>query len=127
MGEPFLIGPNLVYNTLEKVHILRNRLKIAYSRKKSDVDHRRRALEFYEGDKVYLKISPMKGMVRFCKRWKLIPRYVGPYDILQRVRKVAYELKLVRELAAIHPVLHVSMIKSVSVIQSVFFLLRVLV
>ena len=94
MGEPFLIGPNLVYNTLEKVHILRNRLKIAYSRKKSDVDHRRRDLDFEEGDKVYLKISPMKGVVRFVKKVKLSPRYVVPYEILQRVGKVAYELKL---------------------------------
>ncbi len=111
MGEPFLIGPNLVYNTLEKVHILRNRLKIAYSRKKSDVDHRRRDLEFYEGDKVYLKISPMKGVFSFGNKGKLSPHYVGPYEIFQRFSKVAYELKLTSEFASVHPVFHVSTLK----------------
>ena len=111
MGEPFLIGPNLVYNTLEKVHILRNRLKIAYSRKKSDVDHRLRDLEFGEGDKVYLEILSLKGVVRFSKKGKLSTYYVGPYDILQMVGKVAYELMLPSELASVHPVFHVSMLK----------------
>ena len=68
-------------------------------------------MEFEEGDKVYLKISPMKGVVRFGKKRKLSPRNVGPYEILQRVDKVAYELKLPSELASVHPVFHVSMLK----------------
>ena len=62
--ESSLLGPNLIYKTLKKVHIIRNRLQIAYSRQKSYADHRRRELEFEEGVKMYLKISPMKGMVR---------------------------------------------------------------
>ena len=53
MGEPSLLSPELIYKTLEKVHIIRNRLQTAYSRQKSYVDHRRRDLEFEEGDKVY--------------------------------------------------------------------------
>ena len=60
---------------------------------------------------MYLKISPMKGVVRFGKKGKLNPRYVGPYDIFQRVGKVSYELKLPSELASVHPVFHVSMLK----------------
>ena len=84
---------------------------MAYSRQKSYVDNRRRDLEFKEGDKVYLKISQMKGVVRFGKKWKLSPGYVGPYEILQRVCKVAYEMKVPNELASVHPVLHVSMLK----------------
>ena len=68
-------------------------------------------MEFEEGDKVYLKISPMKGVVRFGKKRKLSPRNVGPYEILQRVDKVAYELKLPSELASVYPVFHVSMLK----------------
>ena len=68
MGEPSLLGPDLIYKTLEKVHIIRNRLQTDYSSQKSYADHRRRDLEFEEGDKVYLKISPMKGMVRFGKK-----------------------------------------------------------
>ena len=59
---------------------------------------------------MYLKISPMKGVVRFRKKGKLSPRYVGPYEILQRVGKVAYELKLPSELASVNPVFHVSML-----------------
>ena len=53
----------------------------------------------------------MKGVVRFGKKGKLSPRYVGPYEILQRVGKVAYELKLPSKLASVHPLIHVSMLK----------------
>ena len=86
-------------------------MQTAYSRQKSSADNRRRNLEFEESDKVYFKISPMKGVVRFGKKGKLSPRYVGPYEILQWVGKVAYELKLPIELASVHPVFHVSMLK----------------
>ena len=96
---------------MEKVHIIRNRLQTTYSRQKSYADHRRRDLEFEEGDKVYLKISPMKEVVIFGKKGKLSPRYVGPYEILQRVGKVAYEFKLPSELSSVHPIFHVSMLK----------------
>ena len=56
-------------------------------------------MEFEEGDKVYLKILPMKGAVRFGKKGKLTPCYVGPYEIWQKFCNVAYELKLPSELA----------------------------
>ena len=68
LGEPSLFGPKLINKTWEKVHIIMNRLQTSYSRQKSYADHRRRDLEFEEGDKVYLKISPMKGVVRFIKK-----------------------------------------------------------
>ena len=100
VGEPSLLGLDFDYKILEKVHIIRNRLQMAYHRQKSYDNHRRRDLEFEEGDKVYLKISPMKEVVRFSKKGKLSPRYVGPYEILQRVGKVAYELKLPSELSS---------------------------
>ena len=60
---------------------------------------------------MYLKISPMKGLMRFDKKGKLGPRYVGPYEIFQRVNKFAYELRLPCDLALAHPVFHVSMLK----------------
>lgn len=60
---------------------------------------------------MYFKISAMKGVVRFGKKGMLSPRYVGPYEILQRVGKVAYELKIPSELASVHPIFHVSMLK----------------
>ena len=66
-------------------------------------------MEFEEGDKVYLEISPMKGVVRFGNKGKLSPPYVGPYETLQRVFKVVYELKLPSALDLVHPVFHVSM------------------
>ena len=84
---------------------------MAYSRQKSYGGHRRRDLEFEEGDNVYLKISPMKGVVRFGKKGKLSSRYVGPFEILKRVGKVAYELKRPSELASVHPVFHVLILK----------------
>ena len=68
MGEPLLLGPEFIYKTLEKVYIIRNRLQMAYSQQNSYADHRKRDLEFEEGYKVYLKISPMKGVVRFGKK-----------------------------------------------------------
>ena len=95
---------------MEKFHIIRNREKIAYSRQKCYVNHRRRDLEFEEDDKAYLKISPMKGVVKFCKKRKLTPGYVGPYEISQRFGKVAYELNLPSELSSVRPVFHVSML-----------------
>ncbi|WMV09068.1 hypothetical protein MTR67_002453 [Solanum verrucosum] len=89
----------------------RERLKTTQSRQKSYADVRRRDLEFEIGDWVYLTISPMKGVMRFGKKGKLSPRYVGPYVILKHVGKVAYELYLPNEFAPIHPVFHVSMLK----------------
>ena len=74
-GEPSLLGPDLVYKTFKKVHIIRNGLQTAYSQQKSFADHRRRNLVFEEGDTVYLNISPMKEVVRFGKKKKLSPRY----------------------------------------------------
>ena len=71
VGEPSLLGPVLIYNTFKEVHIIRNHLQTAYSRQKSYDDHRRRDLEFEEGDKVYLKISLVKGVVIFGKKRKI--------------------------------------------------------
>ena len=79
MGNCSLLSPYFIYKTLEKVHIIRNHFKISYSRQKSYADHRRRDLEFEEGDKVYVKISPMKGVVSFCKKGDLSLSYIVPY------------------------------------------------
>ena len=72
-----------MYDALEKVRVIRDRFKIAYSNQKSYADNRIRVLEFEVGDMVYLKISPMKGVMIFDKKGKLRPRYVGPYEGLQ--------------------------------------------
>jgi hypothetical protein len=72
---------------------------------------RRRNLEFAEGDKVFLRVAPMKGVTRFGKKGKLNPRYIGPFEILERVGPVAYRLALPSGLANIHDVFHVSMMR----------------
>ena len=86
-----MLGPNSVLYAMEKVQLIRDRLKTAQSRQKSYAAVRRRELEFQVDDWVFLKVSPMKGVMRFGKKGKLSPRYVGPYKILKRVGKVAYE------------------------------------
>ncbi|GJQ96585.1 putative reverse transcriptase domain-containing protein [Tanacetum coccineum] len=88
-----------------------NRLLAARSRHKSYADVRRKPLEFEVGDKVMLKVSPWKGVVRFGKRGKLSPRYIGPFKILSRVGPVVYKLELPRELQGIHNTFHVSNLK----------------
>ena len=70
-----------------------------------------RDLEFQVGDQVFMRISPWKGMLRFGKKGKLSPRYMGPYEIVQRIGEVAYRLRLPPELAKIHDVFHVSMLR----------------
>ncbi|GJT28839.1 putative reverse transcriptase domain-containing protein [Tanacetum coccineum] len=81
------------------------------SRQKSYADVRHKPLEFEVGDKVMLKVSPWKGVVRFGKRGKLSPRYIGPFKILSRVGPMAYKLELPRELQGIHNTFHVSNLK----------------
>jgi hypothetical protein len=111
VGERVIIGPQLVADTIEKVSKIREHILTAQSRQKSYADNRRRPLEFMEGDKVFLKVSPMKGVMRFGKKGKLSPRYVGPYEILERIGKVAYRIALPPSLAGIHDVFHVSTLR----------------
>ncbi|GJW56139.1 reverse transcriptase domain-containing protein [Tanacetum coccineum] len=111
IGESQLIGPELVQETTEKIFQIKERLITARSRQKSYADKRRKPLEFEVGDRVLLKVSPWKGVVRFGKKGKLAPRYVGPFEIVERVGPVAYRLKLPQELSCVHDTFHVSNLK----------------
>ncbi|GJU42941.1 hypothetical protein Tco_1200207 [Tanacetum coccineum] len=86
-------------------------MQAAQDRQKSYADRKRKPMEFEVGDRVMLKVSPWKGVVRFGKRGKLNPRYVGPFKVLAKVRKVAYRLELPQELSRVHHTFHVSNMK----------------
>ena len=86
-------------------------MKEAQDRQKSWSDLKRRPLEFCVGDKVFLKVSPTKGVIRFGKRGKLNPRFIGPYEVLERIGEVAYRLKLPQNLKGVHNVFHVSQLR----------------
>ncbi|KAD4180389.1 hypothetical protein E3N88_28980 [Mikania micrantha] len=108
LGESQITGPEIIQETTDKIHQIRDNVFAARSRKKSYADKRRKPLEFEDDDMVLLKVSPWKGDVRFGKKGKLAPCYVGPFKILERIGKVAYKLEIPPELSNIHPTFHVS-------------------
>ncbi|GKC73093.1 hypothetical protein Tco_1118976, partial [Tanacetum coccineum] len=90
---------------------IKQRVQAAHDRQKSYADLKRKLMEFQVGDRVMLKVSPWKGVVRFRKRGKLNPRYVGPFKVLEKFRVVAYNLELPQELSRVHNTFQVSNLK----------------
>ena len=85
-----MLGPELIRETNKKINIVKEKLKAAQSRHKSYADKHLKDIEYIVGDHVFLKVSPVRGVARFGqKRGKLSPRYIGPFEILERVGKVA--------------------------------------
>ncbi|GJY94024.1 putative reverse transcriptase domain-containing protein [Tanacetum coccineum] len=111
IGESSLTGLELVQETTNKVVLVKEKPKAARDRQKSDVDYKRKPLEFEVRDHVLLKVTPWKGVVRFRKKGKLAPRYVGPFEILERIGLVVYRLRLLEELNSVHDTFHVSNLK----------------
>ncbi|GJX06970.1 putative reverse transcriptase domain-containing protein [Tanacetum coccineum] len=111
VGEAQLTGPDLIQETTEKIIQIKQRIQAARDRQKSYADLKRKPMEFQVGDKVMLKVSPWKGVVRFGKRGKLNPRYVGPFKVLEKIGSVAYKLELPQELSRVHNTFHVSNLK----------------
>ncbi|GKB35661.1 hypothetical protein Tco_0880603 [Tanacetum coccineum] len=109
--EAQILGPELIQETTEKIIQIKQRMQAARDRQKSYADLKRKPMEFQVGDKVMLKVSPWKGVVRFGKRGKLNPRYVGPFKVIERVGEVAYKLELPEELSRVHNTFHVSNLK----------------
>ncbi|XP_070024907.1 uncharacterized protein [Nicotiana sylvestris] len=111
LGEARLLGTYIVQDALDKVKITHNQLCTVQSMQKSYADRRVRDAAFTVGESVFLWISPMKGVMRFGKKSKLSPRYIRPFEILERVGEVAYRLALPPSLLAVHLVFHVSMLQ----------------
>ncbi|KAL6313881.1 hypothetical protein AAG906_010300 [Vitis piasezkii] len=111
LKEKKLLGPKLVQLTVEKVSLIKERLKTTQSRQKSYADNRRRDLEFEVGDHVFLKVSPMKSIMRFGRKGKYGPRFVRPFEVLERVGTLAYKVALPPSLSKIHNVFHVSTLR----------------
>ncbi|WVZ53383.1 hypothetical protein U9M48_004334 [Paspalum notatum var. saurae] len=106
-GEKQLFGPQIIEDAERQVRMIRENLRIFQTTQKSYADHRRRDLEFAMGDYVYLKVSPIHGLLKE----KLAPRYIGPFKIIDRNGEVAYQLELPDRLSGVHDVFHVPQLK----------------
>jgi len=110
-GEAVLVGPELLEQTTKKVRMVRDRMLASQSRQKAYADRRRRPLEFVVGDHVFLRVTRTTGVGRALHSRKLLPKFLGPYQITRRIGPVAYEIALPPQLANLHPVFHVSQLR----------------
>nr|GFA44258.1 putative reverse transcriptase domain-containing protein [Tanacetum cinerariifolium] len=106
VGEAQILSPELIQETTEKIVQIKQRMQAARDRQKSYANLKCKPMEFQVGDKVMLKVSPWKWVVRFGKQGKLNPRYVGPFKVWERIGDVAYKLDLPEELSRVHNRLH---------------------
>jgi hypothetical protein len=109
--ERQLVGADIIRGAEKQVQVIRENLRIAQSRQKCYADGKRRDVFFQEGNYVYLKVSPIRGLRRFKVNGKLSPQFIGPFKILERVGEVAYRLELPIQLADVHDVFHISQLK----------------
>nr|GFA62767.1 putative reverse transcriptase domain-containing protein [Tanacetum cinerariifolium] len=106
-----LAGPEIIHETTKKIIQIKSRIQATHDQQKSYTDLKRKPMNFQVGDRVMLKVSPWKGVVRFGKRGKLNPRYIRPFKVLSKVRDVAYRLELPQQLNRVHNTFHVSNLK----------------
>ena len=111
MGERKYLGPESVQEVAEAIEKIRARMLASQDRQKSYANPKRRNVEFQVGDHVFLRVSSMRGVKRFGKKGKLSPRFVGPFEILERVGQVVYRLAFPPALVGVHNVFHVSMLR----------------
>ncbi|XP_051117327.1 uncharacterized protein LOC127242037 [Andrographis paniculata] len=111
MSDRLILGPEMIEESKNKIRVIREKMKIAQDRQKSYVDKARREGQYQSGDFILIKVSPMKGIRRFGIKGKLSLRYVGPYEILDRVGDWAYRLALPNFMERIHNVFHVSQLR----------------
>ncbi|GJV66085.1 putative reverse transcriptase domain-containing protein [Tanacetum coccineum] len=111
VGEVQLTGLEIVQETTEKVIQIKQRIQAAHDQQKSYADLKRKLMEFQVGDRVMLKVLPLKWAVCFGKWGKLNPRYVRPFKVVAKVGGVSYKLELPQELSRVHNTFHVSNLK----------------
>lgn len=111
-GESVVIGPEIVQQATKKIKIIQEKMKASQSRKKSYHDKKRKALEFQEGNHVFLRVTPVTGVGPTLKSQRLALRFIGPYQILKRVGEVAYIFALPSSLLNLHNMFHVSQLGS---------------
>nr|GEX55417.1 putative reverse transcriptase domain-containing protein [Tanacetum cinerariifolium] len=111
VGDSQLTCREIIHETTEKIVQIKSRIQAAHDLQKSCIDIRRKPLEFQVGDKVMLKVSPWKGVIRFDKQGKLNPHYIGPFKIIAKVGTVAYRLELPEKLSSVHSTFHISKLK----------------
>ena len=111
LSEKKVIGPELIQEIEEKVKMIRERLKVANDRWKSYAGMKRKDIRYEIGEKMFLKVSPWKKVIRFGKKGKLSSKFIDPYEVIEKVGPVAYRLALPPDLEKIHNVFHVSMLR----------------
>ena len=90
LSEKKIIGPNLIQETKEKVKMIRERLKVATNRQKSYANMKRKDVRYEIGEKMFLKVSPWNKVMRFKRKGKLSPRFIGPYEVIEKVGPMSY-------------------------------------
>jgi len=110
-GEIALLGPEVVQETMEKVKMIQEKMRASQSRQKTYHDKRRKDIEFQVDDHVFLRVNPVTGVARALKCWKLTPRFVGLFEIVEKVGVVAYRIALPPSLSNLHDVFHVSQLR----------------
>ena len=111
IGDNQLEGPNLIKETSEKVPQIQARLRTTFSKQSNYANQKRKEVQFNTGDHVFLKVFPMKVVMRFGKKGKLTSRYIGPFEILERSGNVSYRLDLPLHLRQVHLVFDISMLQ----------------
>ncbi|XP_073153702.1 uncharacterized protein [Henckelia pumila] len=110
VGERQVEGPELIQQMVDKVELIKRRIKTTQDRQTSYANTKRRPLYFEAGEHVFLRVLPFRKMMRFGLKGKLAPRFIGPFEMLEKVGDVAYSLALPPYLSSIHNVFHMSLL-----------------
>lgn len=111
--DRLVLGPQMIMEAFGKVEEIRRKIKTAQDRQKCYANRRRSDPEFKVGDEVFLKVSPLRNVIRFGRKGKLASRLVCPFEITERIGTLAYRIALPEKFAGVHDVFHVSHLRKV--------------